>query len=388
MPRLRTLRSDAGYSLNQREMNAVVAAHENFVLGRPNGARALLRMAVAPRVRIDKRTLRDADFTGAQLVGASFRMADLERAAFYCANLGGCDFRGSNLKRSDLRGAGLAGANLGGAVLDEADIRSAVLYLTDSLAGIKRVGARSEQPGVAASLRGASLAAANLDDTVAYSVDFTNCSLKGARLRNANLKNANFSHANLDGVDLKGAKLAGATFGGAIMTGIRIAELNFAPGQLTGCVLDPTPEAVALADQIQVLLDQAETWIQTQGKRGGRAVLDGLDLRPVRTRFHGRILPALSAKRTCSVGIDFSDSQLQGASFEGADLRGANFTGADLRGVSFRGAQLAHARFTGAELGALQLHDGKVRPVDVAGATLDGTGLLRAIATPTVAVAI
>lgn len=358
-------------------MNTVVAAHENFVLGRPKGARALLRMVVAPRMQLDKRTLRDSDFTGAHLEGSTFRLADLERAAFYCASLDRCDFRGANLRRSDLRGSSLSGANLSGAVLDEADIRSAVLYHSDSLAGIRRIGGRTDQDApTGARSSGAS------DEVIDFSVDFTNCSLRGARLKNANLKNANFSEANLDGADLSGAKLAGAVFHSAIMTGIPLSKLNFERGQLEGCVLDPTPAAMAMADRIRVMLDQAETWINSQGRNGARAVLDDMDLRPAGQAFHERILPALSARKVCAIGVNFFKAQLQGANFEGADLRGADFTGADLRGVSFRDAKLAHARFAEADLGPLPLQNGKSRPVDVAGATLDGTGLLRAAPPP------
>ena len=65
----------------------------------------------------------------------------------------------------------------------------------------------------------------------------------------ANLKNANFSEANLDGADLSGAKLAGAVFHSAIMTGIPLSKLNFERGQLEGCVLDPTPAAMAMAER-------------------------------------------------------------------------------------------------------------------------------------------
>jgi uncharacterized protein YjbI with pentapeptide repeats len=342
---------------------AMIRAHEAFVTGK-GGARALPRYVDIPDVRCDRRLLTDIDFTGSNLSGGSFVGADLTRASFHCANLSSCDLRDARLVRADLRGAAFTGAKLEAANLDGADLRAAVLCAFDNEKGLTLIGAL-------ASLVGARLNGADLSDAAAYGVDFANASLRGARLRNANFKNARFDGANLDGADLSGARVSGASFQNAVLTGIDVAALGLPPEALSGCLMDPTPEAKARLDDIRRELDEADRWISSHGGDGRPAMLDGLDLRPAATLFADRLLAGLTARYCIAVGVSFIDAQLQGAVFDGADLRGADFSRADLRGASFRGANLAHATFQGTDLSTL----GASGPARFDGATLDGTGL-------------
>ena len=103
---------------------------------------------------------------------------------------------------------------------------------------------------------------------------------------------------------------------------------------------------------------QHQQWVQSNGREGAAAVLDGEDLRPLGNALAGRNLVGLTARGVNAIGLDFSRSQLQGAKFDGADLRGADFSGCDLSGVSFHAAKLVHARFDRARLGNLKLRDG------------------------------
>jgi uncharacterized protein YjbI with pentapeptide repeats len=76
--------------------------------------------------------LRDAhlccvDLAGARLVAAQLAGADLQDADLRCVNAGRADFRGANLKgaklvAADLKGADLASADLAGATLEHADV--------------------------------------------------------------------------------------------------------------------------------------------------------------------------------------------------------------------------------------------------------------------------
>lgn len=355
-------------TLSAAEFERALRAHEAFVSGRPGGARAILRLVVAHLMRADRRQLHDVEFTGSDLSGTTFIATDLRRASFYCANLSRCDLRASNLSRADLRGANLGGARLMDAVLDEADMRSAILAASDDLQELRWIGG-------AGSLAGARMAMADLSGAMAHSVDFTNCSLKGAKLRNANLKFANFTNANLAGAQLAGAKLEGITLTGAVMTGMDVERLGLSPASLTTCVTDPSEAALAQADVIRAALDRMDEWVATSGRRGSHLTLDGRDLRPVAGQFRGRALPGLSAKAAVAIDVDFAEAELAGANFEGADLRGASFAGADLRGVNFRGANLAHARMEGAKLASLPLVNGRVRTTVLDGAILVGTGL-------------
>jgi uncharacterized protein YjbI with pentapeptide repeats len=368
MPARRAAMGLSTVPIDAAKFESFVRAHEALVTGRPGGARMIARFIAAHGIRCDKREVQDADFTGADLSGSTFIGSDLQRAALYCANLTKCDFRGARLDRADLRGAMLRGAKLGGSSLAEADLRAAVLCAADEINGLIWL-AGSDRDGAA------SLERADLSNAQAYAVDFTNCSLKGARLRNANLKNANFSNANLADVDLTGARLAGATWRGAILTGVDIDALCLPPAVLAQCVVDPTPASVARRDDIAAELALGEAWVASGSRTGRPAALDGYDLRPAGDLLRKRQLVGLSAQNIVGVGVDFSETLLAGANFDGADLRGAIFRGADLRGASFKRANLAHAVFQDATSGALPLKDGRTRPMTFEDAILDGTGI-------------
>ena len=343
--------------LKRERFEALVAAHEAFLAGRPGSRRATLGFIVAAGFDCDRRNLSDARLDGSDFTGTTFVGADLSRASLYCCNLSKCDFRGAKMQRADLRGATFAGASLSGANLDQADMRAAVVWASDEVRGLRWVGGRTS--GASGDPKGA----------LTHGVDFTNCSLQGARLRDANLKNADFSGANLAGAELVGAKLEGVRLKGAILTGVEVAKLAIAPAALAECVLDPTPEARARVGQIAHELDRAHDWITAGGKP---AHLDGFDLRPAADLFQGRLLAGLHARNVTAIGVDFSFAKLQGANFEGADLRAATFVGADLRGANFTGANLAHAFFDDAELGELELKPGLALPIRFDGAILDG----------------
>lgn len=345
--------------LRPDRFEALVAAHEAFLAGRPGGRRATLKFIVSPGVVCEGRNLSDGRFDGADFTGARFAGADLRRASLYCANLSGCDFRGARMQRSDLRGATFAGASMAGANLDQADMRAAVLWASDAALGLRWISGRSRAEGEGG-------------DQAVAGVDFTNCSLQGAQLRDANLKNADFTGANLNGAELIGAKLDGVRLKGAILTGVDVQKLRLPAGLLADCVLEPTREARARLDHIRHELDRAQDWIT---KGGSPAQLDGYDLRPAADQFADRLLAGLRARGAMAIGVDFSHCLLHGADFSGADLRAANFEGADLRGACFAGANLAHARFGKATIGELELKPGLSLSTRFEGAVLDGAGL-------------
>lgn len=342
----------------------IIAAHEAFVAGRPAGGRKLPRFIMARRMKVDGRKIPDIDFTGSDLEGCSFVRTDLSRALFCGAALNHCDFTHAVLTGADLRGAAFEGARLNFARMEGADMRAAVLCHRDGLTP------PSLQTG--ASARGAMLDSGRFDELEAQAVDFANSSMRGAVLRNANLKGARFANCNLDGAEFRGARVAGADFRGAILTNVDLADIALPRDALAGCLVDPSPEALARAEALKAALEDAEAWAQTGGRKGQPADVSGHDLRPLHDQVKGRALPALNGRKACGVGLNFSNAVLVAANFEGADLRGANFTGADLRGANFRDANLAHARFRDADLGPLDLASGGARAVEFTGATLDG----------------
>ncbi|KAL9247081.1 hypothetical protein vseg_020549 [Gypsophila vaccaria] len=140
--------------------------------------------------------LKGVFFSRANLQCAKFKDVDGEGSIFHNATLRECEFTGANLRGALLAGANLQSANLQDACLIDcsfcgADLRSAHLQTADL---------------TNANLEGANLEGANL---------------KGAKLVKANLKGANLQraylrHVNLRDTDLEGAKLDGANLLDAI----------------------------------------------------------------------------------------------------------------------------------------------------------------------------
>ncbi|XP_023766361.1 FH protein interacting protein FIP2 isoform X2 [Lactuca sativa] len=138
--------------------------------------------------------LKNVFFSRANLHCAKFRDVDAENTIFHNATLRECEFTGANLRGALLAGANLQSANLQDACLVDcsfcgADLRSAHLQTADL---------------TNANLEGANLEGANL---------------KGAKLTNANLKGANLQRAYLRQVNLRGTHLEGAKLDGANMLG-------------------------------------------------------------------------------------------------------------------------------------------------------------------------
>ncbi len=335
-------------------LDRLIQVHERYVQRQPNGRRAIFPYTQAPGLNLSRRDLSEADFTGANFARAQMLGTNLERASLYCADLTGVEARGANFRRADIRGAILRQADLSGANLDEADMRQAMLARADLPTGF--------------TLAGSTAGPARGSGEQAFSVDFSHCSMKGAKLNNAKLSYANFTDALLHGIVLQGANLQGATFAGAVLTGVNLSNVVVDPRALAGCVRDPTAEADRRAGVLVREVEKSVLWVNSLGAEGAPAMVDGEDLRTVGDLFVGKGLTAFSAKGACAIGVDFSGAHLQGARFDGADLRDANFRGADLRGASFEGARLFHANFDDADLRPLQLPDGSKRLVNMVGA--------------------
>lgn len=138
--------------------------------------------------------IRNVFFSRANLQCAKFRDVDAEGAIFHNATLRECEFTGANLRGALLAGTNLQSANLQDACLIDcsfcqADLRSAHLQNADL---------------TNANLEGAILEGANL---------------KGAKLSNTNLRGANLQRAYLRQVNLRDTQLEGAKLDGANLLG-------------------------------------------------------------------------------------------------------------------------------------------------------------------------
>jgi len=181
--------------------------------------------------------LSEADFTGADLIGANLIGADLVGAKLSGADLTGAKLSGADLSEGRLVRADLSEANLSGANLSEADLREA--NLTE------------------ANLSGAILFKANLSR---------------ANLREANLTGANLDSATLVRTDLTGADLTGCRVYGVSAWGLKSPE----SAKQQNLDITPTDEPTVTVDNIEVaqfiylLLhnEKIRDVIDTIGKKG------------------------------------------------------------------------------------------------------------------------
>ncbi|XP_027177187.1 FH protein interacting protein FIP2 [Coffea eugenioides] len=139
--------------------------------------------------------LKNVFFSRANLHCAKFRDVDAEASIFHNATLRECEFTGANLRGALLAGANLQSANLQDACLVDcsfcgADLRSAHLQTAD--------------------LTNANLEGANLEGANLKGAKLTNANLKGANLQRAYLRHVNLRETQLEGAKLDGANLLGA----------------------------------------------------------------------------------------------------------------------------------------------------------------------------------
>ncbi|MES2034404.1 MAG: pentapeptide repeat-containing protein [Pseudomonadota bacterium] len=377
--------------LSQGELDLMVAAHERFLAGKPGGKRASLRFLDLSLLSLVGRNLTDADLSASIFDGARMGGVILERANLFGCDLRKADLRRANLRRADLRGVCLKGANLAQADLTQADFREGQIAIPHPRKGVSSL---THEPRIGqvdgAIFAGATLDELQLDGVSALATDFSDCSLRGAKLTGANLKDANLSGANLDGARVEGTNLEGADLSGAVISGVDVASARISGARLDNCLSSPTPEAVARSAALLELAQANQAWCETGGQSGAPARFDGADLRPLGDHLKGFRLTAMSAKGACLVGLDLAGAQLQGANLEGADLRGVSLVKADLRGARLAGANLGKADLRGATLAVLPLGPNRSNPAnlgkararyvqlqmaDLMGAVLDGADL-------------
>lgn len=325
--------------------------HERYVKRSSGGARIKFGYTDLSGLDARRRLLTEAHFVGCNLSDARFTQSKLNFATFFNSGLLRADLTYCTLHRADLRGTALWGAKLYGADLTGADLRQAALVLGKPGAAFNQqvLPWHSEKirPGL---------------------VTFEEGSLRGANLTQAKLDGAVFRGANLTGASVAGASFQGANFDGAVISNVDFSQAETDGASFDGALGAPSAEAAANASSMKARIASAERWAKSSGSEGERLVLDGADLRVIKTGLKNRIIPGASLRDCIAVGVDFSGAVLIGASFDDADLRDANFTGADLRGVRFRNCRLSQASFYKADLRPMVRANGDQRAVSFSGA--------------------
>ena len=187
----------------------------------------------------------------------SFRSADLSRVDFKNVNLSDFDLSKANLSKADLTGANICKTNLSEANLNGANMSDTYIYFSKfngaSLNKAHFQKAYLDHVSFAGSLLHTSLDNANFSKAQFHHVDlsrttleetdlsgawfsdttnfsesvFFGASLRGARLTNAHLNEVDFTKADLREVSLAGAKLNKADLHEANLSGVNLAYADF-----------------------------------------------------------------------------------------------------------------------------------------------------------------
>ena len=136
-------------------------------------------------------------------------------------------------------------------------------------------------------------------------------------------------------------------------------------------------------EELKEKLELHLKWIESNGQRGERLVLQGVDLSKADLRgadlrgadLYGADLYGADLYGADLIGADLSGSNLSKANLNGADLRGADLYGADLYGADLYGADLSKANLNGSDLRGADLRGADLRGADLSKANLNGSDL-------------
>lgn len=348
--------ADQFEKIDQVRLDDYLKKHKMFLIGKPGGARAVLKFKDLSRLNFRGADLSGCDFTGSILNGSNLGGGKYVGSSFYACDLRNADLEKANFSRADFRGAYVAGANLTGADLASADMREGkVMEKKKNKESAQNMHDSEEKMVVKkANFSGARMADTNMVGARAASADFSGCNMVGVIIRGADLRGANFEGANLSGADLTGSDIRHANMKGTVMVGTVIAQAEVGGLDLSDAVT-AAPMGRTLEEagyKITELLREHAKWIQTQGQMGKQMDLSDFDVRGV-FDLQNYPLTAIRAVKTAFLGMNLSRVQMQSSTFDESDFRDCNMAESDLRGSRFINAKMTRINFTNANLSAL-----------------------------------
>lgn len=206
--------------------------------------------------------LRDADFSGANLIdvtlhganlmGANLEGTNLKKANLMAANLEGAILVRTNLMEANLYGATLNEANLNGAILVGTHLNGATLneaHLIDAnLEGAILVRAKLVKTNLeGANLIDTKLMDSNLEGAILVRAIMNGANLNGVKLERAKLRDANLNRADLEGANLNRAILVKANLEGANLNRANLEGANLEEAFLKGA-RNCTPDQIKSAE--------------------------------------------------------------------------------------------------------------------------------------------
>jgi Pentapeptide repeats (8 copies) len=131
------------------------------------------------------------------------------------------------------------------------------------------------------------------------------------------------------------------------------------------------------ASELKEILKQHKLWIETNGRQGERADLEGANLQGA--NLQGANLEGANLQGANLTGAELNGAILWGAILWGANLACANLACANLTGANLKGASLSYANLYDADLTGADLTGANLHGVDLTGADLTGANLTGAI---------
>ncbi|MDJ0554621.1 MAG: serine/threonine-protein kinase [Microcoleaceae cyanobacterium MO_207.B10] len=228
-----------------------------------------------------------------------------------------------------------AGCNLRGADLAAVEIEDAYLRDADLFKANLRAANLQEARLQNAKLRRSQLQGANLVKAKLQGADLSRAKLDGANLINANLQNARLEKASLGGANMVRALLESANLERANLLGTNLLNANLQGANLFEANLK------------DVRLSRAKlTGAKLQRANLAQTIMNRVNLKGANLR--GVLLKDASLKRANLVGADLSGARLLNANLFGANLKGANLQNANLQGANIDNANLEGANLKGA----------------------------------------
>lgn len=370
--------------IEQWQLDDIIKKHSHFLIGKPGGARAVVKDKNLAGLNFVKKNLAQADFSGSIMSGSDFSASNFESATLF-----GCDFSSSNLKnanfsRTDLRGADLSNSNLTDIDLTGADLREGNTISRRQIPEDRgSYDPYAPIPPTQVDFSGSDLSNAVLTDVTAIDVDFSNTVLTGSDLKGADLQNSCFKGADLSHADLSDVDMRDTDLGSAILLGVDMDAVSEMGGaDLTLTLTDETvgSDFEEFDLTIDEIVERHTRWVATAGREGLRMNISDYDMRSLNNMTDLR-LTAIRALNTVFSGMSLNHSELQSSKFDYSDLRKTTLNKTDLRGSSFKDTLMDRASAQDANINALKFtkQDGSEHyvPCDFSNASMVGINFSR-----------
>jgi len=276
-----------------------------------------------------------SDVSGANFTNANLTYANLVRATFSSTTIAvGANLVRAQIGSTTLRNVDFTGANMSAINMDSSDLQGAIL------AGVTMTDAY---------VRYANMGSVDMHSATVYSSRFNETNFTGANLRGLQGIGATFDGGIFIGAIMDGAELTYVGFNNVRMSsstsavGTDFTEAYFQNSQLEGVTFDGSTmqrshmEGANLSGAVLTGVDMTNAYMS-------RVQFDGA------TFSSATVLDYATLNLTDLSGLNLAGVALQWANLSGADLSGTDLRGANLSGAYMSGADLTAANLSGATM--------------------------------------